>query len=227
MVNMDTMVDMAAQGVIAGTFACSEDVANVIAAKARLRHYAAQTIIIEGEAANTHVYLLVDGHARMIAYSVDGRLVAVEDYGTGELFGEGGVFEQPVAAHDVTAVGPVQAGAFSNPDFLALMNNYNSVALTVSRLLVRRLSKTTQRMVEGATLSAVGRIHAELLRQARAGENMTISPNPVLSSFALLVQSTRETVSRAISLLEKRGIIRRDEAGLTVMAPHRLQELIY
>jgi len=56
---------------------------------------------------------------------------------------------------------------------------------------------------------------------------MTIAPAPVLSQLALQVQSTRETVSRAISALEKRGIIRRDPQGLTVVAPHRLEELIY
>jgi len=49
----------------------------------------------------------------------------------------------------------------------------------------------------------------------------------VLSQFALQVQSTRETVSRAINALEKRGIIRRDEHGLRVVAPHRIEELIF
>jgi CRP/FNR family transcriptional regulator, cyclic AMP receptor protein len=48
-----------------------------------------------------------------------------------------------------------------------------------------------------------------------------------LSTFALHVQSTRETVSRTISALEKRGIIKRDGDALTVVAPHRLEELIF
>jgi CRP/FNR family transcriptional regulator, cyclic AMP receptor protein len=82
-------------------------------------------------------------------------------------------------------------------------------------------------MVEGATLSAPGRIHAELLRQARAGEAMTIRRMPILSTFALHVQTSRETVSRTISALEKRGIIKRDADTLTVVAPHRLEELIF
>jgi len=107
------------------------------------------------------------------------------------------------------------------------MSSYNCVALAVSRRLVARLGQITRRMVEGATLSANGRIHAELLRQARASDSMTISPAPILSAFALLVQSTRETVSRAISNLEKRGIIQRDEHTLRVVAPHRLEELIF
>ncbi len=213
--------------VISHVFGCNESLARIIEIKAHVQNYPPRAVIVEGESVYEHIYLLIDGRARMLAYSIDGRLVAVEDYGRGDLFGENGLFAQETALHDIAAVESSCAAAFANGAFLGLMNNYSCVALTVSRLLVERLSCMTRRLVEGATLSAVGRIHAELLRQARAGEAMTIQPPPVLSAFALLVQSTRETVSRAISTLEKRGIILRDEKGLRVVAPHRLEELIY
>ena len=50
---------------------------------------------------------------------------------------------------------------------------------------------------------------------------------PVLAELAQRVQSTRETVSRTVSQLERRGILRRGDGGLAVIAPHRLDELIY
>jgi CRP/FNR family cyclic AMP-dependent transcriptional regulator len=215
-----------AQLVLAQTFACNGDVAVAIAAKARLRDYPARAVIVAADRIFEQVHVLVDGHARMLAFAIDGRLVAVEDYGKGDLFGETGLFEAEPAQHDIAAV-VASKGAASNAVFLDLMANYHCVALAVSRRLVARLSTITRRMVEGATLSATGRIHAELLRQAQAGSAMTISPAPVLSAFALQVQSTRETVSRAINALEKRGIIQRDEQGLRIVAPHRLEELIY
>jgi DNA-binding transcriptional regulator YhcF (GntR family) len=81
-------------------------------------------------------------------------------------------------------------------------------------------------MVEISTLSAAGRIHAELLRQARRSASLTIEPVPVVSEFALLVQTTRETASRAINELERSGIIRREPNRLKVVAPHRLEELV-
>jgi len=224
---MATLCEEKARHVIMGAFTCDETLAAVIAEKARFQDHSARDVIVEGETTFNHVYLLTEGRARMLAYAMDGRLVAVEDYDVGDLFGENGLFETQAAPHDITAVVPARTGAFPNPQFLALMNTYNCVALAVSRRLVARLSHITRRMVEGATLSANGRIHAELLRQARAGEMMTIKPAPVLSAFALLVQSTRETVSRAISNLEKRGIIVRDEHALRVVAPHRLEELIF
>ncbi len=216
-----------AHGVIARAFDCDAPLAGVIAAKARFHDYPARNVIVAGDSEFDHVYLMVEGRARMLAYAIDGRLVAVEDYAGGDLFGENGLFERQTAPHDISAVTSSRAGVFANADFLALMSSYNDVALAVSRRLVARLSSLTRRMVEGATLSANGRIHAELLRQAQAGEAMTISPAPVLAAFALLVQSTRETVSRAISTLEKRGIIERDAHGLRVVAPHRLEELIF
>lgn len=216
-----------AQLVLAQTFGCNPAVAAAIAVQARLRDYPARAVIIEGNQVFEHVHVLVDGHARMCAFAIDGRLVAVEDYEAGDLFGETGLFEAQPAQHDISAVVASKGAAFANAVFLELMANYHCVALAVSRRLVARLSIITRRMVEGATLSATGRIHAELLRQAQAGTAMTICPAPVLSNFALQVQSTRETVSRTIGALEKRGIIRRDEQGLRVVAPHRLEELIY
>jgi CRP/FNR family cyclic AMP-dependent transcriptional regulator len=50
---------------------------------------------------------------------------------------------------------------------------------------------------------------------------------PVFSELALSLQTTRESVSRAVSALEKRGIVKRVDGGLAIVAPHRLEELVY
>src|ERR1700761_7093663 len=72
---------------------------------------------------------------------------------------------------------------------------------------------------------ARGRVHAELLRLARLGDGKTIAPAPVLSVLAVRVHSTRETVSRTIGALERRGLVKRDGKALVITAPHRLEEL--
>lgn len=208
-------------------FTCEPELAALVASRARLVDYPTRSTIIEPGASHGDIHLLVRGHARMIAYAVDGRIVMLHDFREGDLFGEAGLVGATQGSEEVSAVNAVRAALFTAAVFLSLMSNYASIGLAVSRMLVARLNLTTRRLVEGATLSAVGRIHAELLRQARSGEAMTIRPAPVLSNFALSVQSTRETVSRTISTLQKRGIIRRDEESLTVVAPHRLEELIY
>jgi CRP/FNR family transcriptional regulator, cyclic AMP receptor protein len=215
------------EAVIAATFLCDPEVARAVAACARYRDHPARTTIIESGVASDGLYLIVSGKARMLAYSIDGRLLVVEELTSGDLFGEMSLFDGQPMAGEVSATAITRTGLFEAHVFLGLMTRYSAIALAISRILVSRLGAARQRLVEGVTLSAAGRIHAELLRQARAGEAMTIRPAPVLAAFALSVQSTRESVSRAINALQKRGIIRRDADSLTVVAPHRLEELIY
>ncbi len=214
--------------IIQSAFGCDTATAQTIDKKAHyLDHDAQTTIIWRGEEAE-HACLMLAGRAQAVSYSASGQLILLYTYGAGDLFGEGAALGvNQMSEAEIIATMTSEVGHFRNAVFIGLIESYSSVALAVSRLLTRRLSQTTRRMIEVSTLSTTGRIHNELLRQARANEDLTIKPAPVLSEFALLVQSTRETVSRAINQLEKKGIIRRDENGLTIVAPHRLEGEIF
>ena len=212
---------------IAAAFDCSPPVAEVAAAQARLANFPARATIIDRETAGDRLFLVIEGHARLLAYAFDGRLLLVEDFWKGDLFGEGALLAEAMIADEVAAVDEVSTAIFLSHVMVGLMSAHSSISLAVSRLLVARLSALTRRLVEGATLSATGRIHAEILRRARASENMSIRPAPVHSELALHVSSTRETVSRTINALLRRGIVKREGEALTVVAPHRLEELVF
>jgi CRP/FNR family transcriptional regulator, cyclic AMP receptor protein len=220
-------VDERHLGLIARSFGCDEAVALHIASLAQARGFPAQSVIIKAGDADPDAWLMLAGEARAIAYAPGGQFILVHIFLPGDMFGEATGLSVAATASEVTAVVSVEAARIAVGQFIALMEQHHCVALSVARALTRRLNQTSRRMVEGATLSAPGRIHAELLRQARASAQMTIRPAPVLALLALHVQSTRETVSRTINTLEKRGIIRRDAEALTIVAPHRLEELVY
>ena len=213
--------------IIQKAFACAPTLAGVIDARASYKVYEARSRLLASGEALTSAYLIIEGRAHEMALALDGRAVLMQEFGPGDLFGEATILGEHVSTEEVIAIQTTEAGQFRSADLIALIENYSCVALAFSRLMTQRLRQTRRRLVEGATLSAAGRIHAELLRQARAGGDNQIRPAPVLTEFALLVQSTRETVSRTIGQLEKRGIITRDAQALTVVAPHRLEELIY
>ena len=213
--------------IVARAFGCKDELAGIIAARARLRDHPARTTILHGEQPAEQLHLMIEGHARMIATALEGRTAVIEDYRPGDLFGERGLFDPLALPHDVVAVRASRTGAFVSAEFVGLMGRYAAVALAVSRLLVARLNLAQRRHAEGTTLSVRGRVCAELLRLAHGAPDLTITPAPVLAQLALAVDSTRESVSRAISLLERRGLIRRTDQALTVIAPHRLEELVY
>jgi CRP-like cAMP-binding protein len=83
-------------------------------------------------------------------------------------------------------------------------------------------------MIEAYTLSAKGRICAELSRLSRvigkAPDTRIIRPNPVFVDLAQRVNSTRETVSRTVSDLQKKGILAREPGAIIIKNPTRLRD---
>jgi len=171
-------------------------------------------------------FLLVTGRAQAIAYGHEGQLVLLHEYQRGDVFGVAAANEQAIEHADVIALEEVRAAVFLAPDFIAMLETHGCIAVLVSKALLRQLRAASLRVTERSTLSATGRVHAELLRLAHLCDGRTIRPAPVLATLAVRVHSTRETVSRAINALERRGIIRRNGDALIIQAPHRLEELI-
>ena len=211
---------------IRAAFGCSDEIARVIDGLTQLVHTDPDgTILYAGESA-PYVFLLLQGRAQAVVYSAQGQLVLLDTYAEGDLFGEVDIVGTTTAWDQVIAVTAVDSGRLRQQDFVMLLESHPSLAMAVLRQVTARLSRTARRMVERSTLSATGRIYAELLRQAGEGDGRTIRPVPTMTELALIVQSTRETVSRTINDLEHRGYITRDKDALMIVAPHRVQELI-
>jgi CRP-like cAMP-binding protein len=205
-------------------FACSDAVATELASAATLRrHPQGATIVHQGER-SSRVLVLLEGHVRAAMVTLDGRVLQVAEHGAGDIFG--GVDPSREQATDCTATTPAIVASFATADFYALAERHAGVGIVLARTMVRQFGALTQLVSARLTLSATGRVHAELLRMAREQDGRWIRPLPVLSDLALRVQTARETVSRAVSALERRGIVRRHEDGLEIVAPARLEALI-
>ena len=207
-------------------FGCSGELAAMIYSQGRLRDYAVRTTIVRRGDRIATLHVIVAGLAHAIVYSFDGQAVLLHEYRCGDFFGAAGGPDQADHEADVIAVEQVCAFLLDAGVLAMLAERHGCIGLALLRLMVERLQRTSSRMYEHAALSAVGRVHAELLRLARERADLTIRPAPVLSDLALRVSTTRETVSRAVNALERRGIIRRDADVLAVVAPHRLEELV-
>lgn len=211
---------------LCAVFDCSPDLAGSIFVRGRLRQFRERaTIVRRGDRIST-LYVLTAGRAHAIVYSLDGQIVLLHEYRPGDFFGV--VCPPYSATHDADVVTVEEVCAFLlDGSVLALLaEQHGCISLALLRVMVDRLQQTASRMYEHVALSAVGRVHAELLRQARQNADLAIRPSPILSDLALRVATTRETASRAVNALERRGIIRRDGEALIVVAPHRLEALI-
>lgn len=208
------------------TFACTDDIAARIYGMGTVRVYPPHAAIVrQGETA-TAAYLLTLGRAHALLYSLEGQMILLCEYRPGDLFGALGELDPAPEEAEIVAVEPVRSFILKSRDLVALAEAYGSIGLALSRLLLRQLRRATSRIYERAAVSAAGRVYAEILRLAQASPGLAIRPAPVLSELAVRVSTTRETASRAVSALERRGIVSREPGSLTVVAPQRLEELI-
>lgn len=220
----------AAQAVLQQAFGCGAALAATIAALGRAADHT-RGAVLWPRGDDSAASLLTLGRAAELAYGREGAALVLHALAPGEFFGEiigsGGAVPGGEHGTQVEALSDGAATHFAAAALVRLMESYPLVALAIARHLSARIAAMRQRMLETALLSASGRIAAELLRQSRAASDGVIRPLPVWSELAVIVQSTRETVSRTVSGLEKRGVLKRVEGGLALVAPHRLEELVY
>ena len=214
------------EAVVAHSLGCAPDVAAAVGARARLRQHPARATIIWQGAHTAEAFLLIDGLAHAVVIAANGQEVVLQAFRPGDLFGEDALVDDAVAKSGVVAAQASASAGFAVKDFVVLMEAHGCIGVAVSRAMIARSTAMARRMVAVSILSATGRICAELARRGRAVPEGVLRPIPVWSELAREVQSTRETVSRTVADLKRRGIVRQEGDALVIAAPRMLDEMV-
>ena len=107
---------------------------------------------------------------------------------------------------------------------MALARDHAAIAQGIAHVMARQLDLTLDRMAARIGLSATGRCYRALLQRSDA--EGWIKPAPVLSALAIGVNTTRETASRALANLVRRGIVERRDSGLRIVSRRMLEDMI-
>lgn len=207
---------------IAACFRCSEHEARLIYAATRFRTFEHRaSIALRGDLSDV-LYLVIDGIASADLFSVDGQHARLAGYGPGELFG---AYPEPILHRaDISAVGELSVLVFQTQTIAQLATQHAAIAQGVALLMARQLDMVLDRMAARIGLSATGRCYQALL--SKADEEDWIKPLPVLSALAIGVNTTRETASRALAQLVRRGIVARHDHGLKIVSRRMLEDLV-
>ncbi|MDA7787745.1 Crp/Fnr family transcriptional regulator [Sphingomonadaceae bacterium] len=207
---------------LASFFKCSEVEADRLNGAMSLVTFGRRDTLIHQGDMGAKVWIVLDGWAQLQIIGTDGQIQLLAAHGPGELFGA--LPEERVVISDIVAQDRLSALEISTSKLTALMQEEARIGSGLSAILARQYNEALDRMASRITLTAKGRVYLELLN--KAGEGGVVSPPPIVSALALTAQTTRETASRAISALERRGIIARDAQRLTVISKVLLEDLI-
>lgn len=207
---------------IAACFRCSDTEAALIHPATHFRSFGHRAPIAARGDASKYLYLVIEGMASADLYSLDGQHSRLAGYGPGELFG---AYPDPVTHRaDMSAVGALSVLMIDTRALAALANEHAAIAQGVALLMARQLDMVLDRMAARIGLSAMGRCYQALL--TKSDDDGWIKPLPVLSALAIAVNTTRETASRALAQLIRRGIIERHDVGLRIVSRRMLEEMV-
>lgn len=196
----------------------------------RIVSYRANDIIVyQGQLAEKIAFIL-DGTAKAVACSESGEETWLARFSPGDFFGHMSCLTQHPIDYEVTAESNIQLLQISDKALTSLLGRDIELNQILLRDTAAHLQTMINRLVEALTLTARGRICAELLRLSVpigiTPEHYIIRPNPVLVDMARRVNSTRETVSRTVSQLQKKGVLRRQPGAIVIENPEALKASI-
>ncbi len=196
----------------------------------RYRRFSAGEQIFDRHAPTNDVFFVVRSRVRVVNYSLSGREITLDDILMGGHFGDLAAIDGKPRSASVMAATDCVIVAVPAKDFLRALEKHPGMALKVMRNLSHLLRSSTERIMGLSTLGANNRVHAELLRQAKAnmnGENQAVlTPNPVHGELASRVSTTRETAARVMNDLARKGIVKRTKDALVVRDVDRLSHMV-
>jgi len=186
-----------------------------------------QTIIYKGAPGN-HLFFVLQGRLQAVDLSPDGREIGLNFIATGDYFGELSVIDGLPRATSVIAMENSVLAQLSRESALKLIyNNPQVVEKLLKRLAssVRNLSNF--RSIVGIP-SAFGRVFSLLTQLSKVTPSgmVLIEKMPTQQEIAIMVNTSRETVSRAVQVLIQRGIVEKDMRRLIIRKPLEMRKVV-
>ncbi len=193
-----------------------------------LQRPANQVILLENDWGSS-VYFILEGWVKIRTYNIDGKEVTLNILGKGEIFGEMAPLDEIPRSTDVITLAPTVIGNMPAQHFVKLINTEPMAGLYLVRLMAKRLRQVNRRLRlrESDSQSRVADILLFLAEgQGKiAGQGMEI-PNLPHRELSGLSGLARETVTRVLSKLEKKGLIQRDREILKITDIEALEKLL-
>ena len=184
-----------------------------------------EVIIKRGES-DAGLGFLIEGRLQAVNFTLDGKEVGADFISDGDFFGELSVIDGSPAPEYVIAVAPSRVAFLDREQARALMFSTPRGAEAVATRLAERLRRAASHRALLALPSSFQRVCAHLaqLAQQTGSGAVVISMPPTHQEIAIMVNTSRETVTRTLQFLQGMKVVTRDGNVLVVHLPHTLQQ---
>lgn len=196
-----------------------------LAAYSSTHAFAKREVVLAKESPSSSLMFLLEGRLQAIDFTLDGREVGLHFIEEGQYFGEISVLDGLPSPEVVIATKKSQVVMVPARDIRShIFGSPQAIEAITSGLTKRIRDQANQRQILGI-ISPLQRICALLQNLTKEGKNPSLIANaPTHQEIAIMVNLTRETVTRAFQVLQSQGALARDGDDLKVDA-NKLKQL--
>jgi len=199
-----------------------EDELGHIADKMVAKHFENGNYIFLEDSEGEQCFFVLEGSVKVTRLSKDGREVILAMLNEGDFFGEMSLLDGESRSANVIALEKTKVLTLDRNDFISVVNNYPQIAVQLLKELARRLRKSDRQIASLSLSDAEKRIALCILRFADEqgviqNGKVSIPKTPIQQDIANMAGTSRETVSRALGLLEREDLIQRNGRELIIL----------
>ena len=193
----------------------------------RFKTFAPGEEIISAGDERDDIYFILDGEVKVIYLSPNGKDIWHNLLGPGTTFGEMAALTGRARNANVVAVRATHVAVVSRAEMMVLLKSDPSIAIWLLTEMAERLQQANEMIRALVAQSLSQRVRAELARLAQPVSEdaglLAIEPAPNLSEIARRLNTDRENVSREVSALTARGILRKEADRIVILDPEFLK----
>ena len=201
-----------------------------LAAKLRRRNFRRGDVVFQQHDLGDRLYCVATGLVKISIVSHDGRESDIALVGPGDCFGEMSLLDGGLRSASAVAAEATETLTLSREDFLEFLRDHPPVAAQIIALLVRRLRATDEMVGDMTFLDVPTRVAKKLLELVQihpeSRNDAGLVSVPVgHEDLSWLVGSSRETVSRALTMYRRMGILTTSHRKITITDPSGLESV--
>ncbi len=191
-------------------------------------HPAHRVVLLENDWGSS-VYFILSGWVKIRTYNIDGKEVTLNIVGKGEVFGEMAPLDEVPRSTDVLTLTPTVVANMPANDFVHFLNTEPQGGIRLAKLMARRLRQVNRRLRlrESDSTSRIADILLFLAEGQGTQKGTSIEiPNLPHRELSSLSGMARETVTRVLGKLEKKGLIKRTPESFQIVNIDALEDLL-
>ena len=195
---------------------------------AQLSLYAKRTVVLAKGQTSDSLGFLLAGKLQAIGHLPDGQEVGLNIIETGQFFGELLVVDRHPRSASVIAVLPSHVLWVPGEVSRRMFFDHPAVAEAMMQHFAQVIRRMSDLRAAQALPNAFQRVFALLhyIKEKAPGGIEQIDNMPTHQEMSIMVNVSRETVTRAIAVLANSDIVQKDMRRLIIRSPERLQELV-